>query len=324
MGAVYLAMDTRLDRQVAIKVSQERFSGRFEGEARAISALNHPNICTLHDVGPNYLVTELVEGETLADLLGRGPVGERSLGIMRQALEALRTAHRAGIVHRDLKPANIMIRPDGHVKVLDFGLAKRMPGSSRAHAATTATSDETLSGQIVGTVAYMSPEQILGQEVDQRSDLFALGIIFHEMLTGLHPWRRASEVGTMQAILREDPPPLHNASSLGAELAPIVEKLLAKSPGERYALAEEVLEALASRQHSAGSLAPTGAGGKPLTSIAVLPFVFLSEVEERKALSLGFADALITMLGSLPDIAVVPTSAGDAQKCGRTPVTSPT
>ena len=128
MGQVYTAVDTRLGRKVAIKVAAEQFSGRFEREARAISALNHPHICTLHDVGPNYLVMELVEGETLRDWLKRPLPVERSVEVARQVLEALRAAHQAGIIHRDLKPANIMVRIDGYVKVLDFGLAKRIPG----------------------------------------------------------------------------------------------------------------------------------------------------------------------------------------------------
>ncbi|MBV8729715.1 MAG: serine/threonine protein kinase, partial [Acidobacteriia bacterium] len=122
MGAVYEALDTRLNRKVAVKVCHERFSGRFEREARAISALNHPNICTLYDVGPNYLITELVEGQTLRDWLRMGPGPKRCLEVARQALEALGAAHRAGVVHRDLKPQNIMVRFDGYVKVVDFGL----------------------------------------------------------------------------------------------------------------------------------------------------------------------------------------------------------
>src|SRR5580700_7559530 len=127
MGKVYRGVDTRLGRAVAIKISAEQFTKRFEREARAISALNHPHICTLYDVGPNYLVTELVEGETLQQWLKRAPAVEHCIEIARQVLEALRAAHRAGIVHRDLKPQNIMVRFDGYVKVLDFGLAKRMP-----------------------------------------------------------------------------------------------------------------------------------------------------------------------------------------------------
>src|SRR5437879_5157231 len=123
MGEVYRAIDPRLGREVAIKVSAEQFTERFEREARAIATLNHPNICTLHDVGPNYLVMELIEGETLGDWLGRAPAAERKMEVARQMLEALRAAHRAGFVHRDLKPQNVMVRFDGYVKVLDFGLA---------------------------------------------------------------------------------------------------------------------------------------------------------------------------------------------------------
>ena len=162
MGKVYRGLDTRLGRAVAIKISAEQFGKRFELEARAISALNHPNICTLYDVGPNYLVTELVEGETLRDWLEHTPALERRLETMRQVLEALRTAHCAGIVHRDLKPQNIMVRFDGYVKVLDFGLAKQLPTARSAPRETLAPSDASVPGQIVGTVAYMSPEQIQG------------------------------------------------------------------------------------------------------------------------------------------------------------------
>jgi serine/threonine protein kinase/tetratricopeptide (TPR) repeat protein len=243
MGKVYRGLDTRLGRAVAIKISAEQFGKRFELEARAISALNHPNICTLYDVGPNYLVTELVEGETLRDWLQHPPALERRLEIMRQVLEALRTAHCAGIVHRDLKPQNIMVRFDGYVKVLDFGLAKQLPTARSAQRETIA-SEASVPGQIVGTVAYMSPEQIQGHPVDQRSDLFAVGIILFEMLTGQHPWPRASMVDTLHAILHDDAPTVHATTPSGAELAPIVRKLLRKNPVERYSLAEGVLEAL--------------------------------------------------------------------------------
>ena len=309
MGKVYRGLDTRLDRAVAIKISAEQFSNRFEREARAISALNHPHICTLYDVGPNYMVTELVEGETLRDWLKRAPAVERSLAVARQVLEALGAAHRAGIVHRDLKPQNIMVRFDGYVKVLDFGLAKRVSASLRLDTESTASMDVSHPGQILGTIAYMSPEQIRGQEVDQRSDLFAFGIILHEMLTGEHPWPHGSAVDTMHAILHDDPPPIEAAFPFGEELIPIVQRLLCKTPAERYPLAEAVLGDLASCTASQGSAAATQVSPKPLTSIAVLPFVFLSEIEERQALSLGFADALITMLGSLEDFTVLPTSA---------------
>ena len=245
MGEVYLAEDTRLDRKVAIKISHERFSGRFEREARAISALNHPNICTLYDVGPNYLVMELVEGELLRDWLKRTPAVERILEIAGQVLEALRAAHHVGIVHRDLKPQNIMVRFDGYVKVLDFGLAKRTPAGAATQIESTVTiEDVTVPGQILGTVAYMSPEQILGQVVDERSDLFAFGIILYEMLTHQYPWPRTSHVDTMHAILHDDPSDVDAASLGGAALAPVLQMLLRKNPAERYASAEATLEAL--------------------------------------------------------------------------------
>ena len=303
MGKVYRGLDTRLGRAVAIKISAEQFSQRFEHEARAISALNHPHICTLYDVGAmpsgsSYMVTELVEGETLRDWLKRAPAVEPSVEVARQVLEALRAAHGSGIIHRDLKPQNIMVRFDGYVKVLDFGLAKRIPASGGFQDSTTASMGLSAPGQILGTVAYMSPEQILGHQVDQRSDLFAFGIILHEMLAGERPWVRSSQVDTLHAILHDDPPPIQSGAR--TDLAAIVQKLLRKNPEDRYASAQAVLDALASS---------TTPGSQPLTSIAVLPFVFLSEVDQHKALSLGFADALITMLGSLEDFAVLPTSA---------------
>jgi serine/threonine protein kinase len=306
MGQVYKARDPRLGRDVAIKFANEHFTDRFEQEARAIAALNHPNICTLYDVGPNYLVTELVEGDTLRDLLRQGLSIEQTLHIAKQILEALGAAHDSGIVHRDLKPENVMVRPDGYVKVLDFGLAKRIATAAFA-SEKTANIGLSLPGQILGTIAYMSPEQILGQPTDPRSDLFAFGVILHEMLAGIHPWPRESPVDIMHAILHDDPPPIPDSCE---EWTVPARKLLSKKPTERYASAQKVLEALA----ASGISRPTGSGrslGIPQdpTSIAVLPFVFLNDIEERKALSLGFADALITVLGSLEDIRVLPTSA---------------
>ena len=309
MGEVYRAVDTRLDRNVAIKISREQFSARFAREARAISSLNHPNICTLHDVGPNYLVMEMVDGETLRDWLKRAPPVDRSLEIARQVLEALRAAHGAGIVHRDLKPANVMVRFDGYVKVLDFGLAKRIPAAGALKTDDTVTAGLSVPGQIMGTVAYMSPEQVLGQEVDQRSDLFAFGIILYEMIAGRHPWPCTSTVDTMHAILHDDPPALRVASSTATELGDVVQRLLRKGRAERYPSAEAVLEALARAAPRDSSATIRLANSKPLTSIAVLPFIFLSEVDSRQGLSLGFADAVITILSNLDDVAVAPTSA---------------
>ena len=248
MGTVYRGADTRLGRPVAIKILSSIFDERFQHEARAIASLNHPHICTLYDVGPSYMVMELVEGETLRDRMKRALPVESGLEIARQVLDALRAAHDAGIVHRDLKPANIMVRSDGYVKVLDFGLAKLIPGSEGLRPEPTAT----LSGQIPGTPAYMSPEQIAGQKIDQRSDLFAFGIILYEILAGRHPWARQSQVDTLHAILHDDPAPLPAGSVVGPAAA-VVQKLLRKNPDERYASAGEVLTALAASPVSGGA-----------------------------------------------------------------------
>ena len=305
MGEVYSALDTRLDRKVAIKICQSQFSGRFEREARAISALNHPNICTLYDIGPNYLVTELVEGETLRGWLKRALGVEPCLKVARQVLEALRASHGARVIHRDLKPENIMVRSDGYVKVLDFGLAKRMSCAAGAGTQSTLTTEVSGPGQMLGTIAYMSPEQILGQEIDQRSDLFAFGIILYEMLAGKHPWRCAVSVETLHAILHDEPA---FPETVSPRLVPILQKLLRKNPEDRFSSAEAVREALAIIEDDRGAAIGLEQVAEPLTSIAVLPFLFLNEIEDGKAYSLGFADALITTLGSLEDIVVLPTS----------------
>src|SRR5262245_48688198 len=172
MGEVYKARDPRLNRDVAIKSSQEQFSERFEREANAIAALNHPNICTLYDVGPNYLVMEFVEGQTLSDRIKEGPIPlEESLKLAHQIADALENAHEKNITHRDLKPGNIMIRPDGTVKVLDFGLAKVGQTAEPVAPAVTASFSMTHAGTILGTPAYMAPEQAKGRhDVDKRAD----------------------------------------------------------------------------------------------------------------------------------------------------------
>src|SRR5260221_3861409 len=192
MGRVYCALDTRLDRAVAIKVSNEQFSVRFEREARAISALNHPHICTLYDVGPNYLVMELVEGETLAQRIERGRplLLEDVLEIGLQIAQALEAAHNKGIIHRDLKPANVKITPDGRVKVLDFGLAKSNRQEPIGDSLPSdASANGSIAGQVLGTPAYMSPEQARGEDVDSRADIWAFGCVLYELLTGLRAFR---------------------------------------------------------------------------------------------------------------------------------------
>jgi len=182
MGEVYLGTDTRLDRPVAIKVSSREFNDRFEREARAISTLNHPHICTLHDVGSNYLVMEHIEGDTLSKLIGRRPLPlDKALSYAVQIVDALAAAHAKVVIHRDLKPGNIIITKHG-VKVLDFGLAKLSPerlSSDSASSIDTMTEPITRAGAVLGTLYYMSPEQVEGRETDERSDIFSFGAVFY-------------------------------------------------------------------------------------------------------------------------------------------------
>jgi eukaryotic-like serine/threonine-protein kinase len=200
MGQVYRGHDPRLGRSVAIKTSERQFGDRFEREARAVASLSHPHICTLYDVGPDYLVMELLDGETLAERLARGPLPLReALEIAGQVAEALEAAHEKGIVHRDLKPANIQITSSGAAKVLDFGLAKVV-----AHASPdvpTVVVEPTREGVMMGTLGYMAPEQIQGGPVDKRADIWAFGVIIHEMLAGAPPFGTASQAETPAAVL---------------------------------------------------------------------------------------------------------------------------
>ena len=207
MGEVYKARDTRLDRIVAIKISNERFTERFEQEARAVAALNHPNICTLHDVGPNYLVMEYIEGES-----PKGPMPlDEALRIAHQIGDALEAAHERGITHRDLKPANIKIKPDGTVKVLDFGLAKLAATTSGSgERSPTFTIGMTEAGMILGTASYMAPEQARGKTTDKRADIFAFGVVLHELITGNRLFG-GEDAGEMLAKVIRDEPDLSDA-----------------------------------------------------------------------------------------------------------------
>jgi serine/threonine protein kinase len=208
MGQVYKARDTRLGRIVAVKIASQQFNQRFEREARTISSLNHSNICTLFDVGPNYLVMELVEGPTLAERIKRGPIPlEEALHIAKQIADALEAAHEKGIVHRDLKPANIMITAPGLVKVLDFGLAAVSQSSDPSNPANspTLTIPPTHVGMILGTAGYMSPEQARGKEVDKRADIWAFGVVLYEMITGKRLFEGATVSDSLEAVLMREP-----------------------------------------------------------------------------------------------------------------------
>lgn len=233
MGEVYRARDTRLKREVAIKVSAQRFSERFEREARAIASLNHPNICTLHDVGPNYLVLELVEGPTLADRIARGAIPlEETLTIARQIGDALEAAHVKNIVHRDLKPGNIKIKPDGTVKVLDFGLAKvGGPPAVQSEDSPTISMGTTQAGVILGTAAYMSPEQACGKTVDKRADIWSFGVVIYEMLTGRRLFKGDHASETLASVFKDQPP----WDDVSPRVRRLLKKCLEKDPKRRLA-----------------------------------------------------------------------------------------
>jgi len=248
MGEVWKARDTRLGRDVAIKVCSERFSDRFRREARAIAALNHPYICTLYDVGADCLVMEYIEG---APIQGPIPV-ERALKLAGQIADALDAAHRKGIVHRDLKPANILVTKSG-VKVLDFGLAKM----KTAVAAGTETETETQKGTILGSLHYMSPEQVQGKETDARSDIFSFGLVLYEMLTGRRAFEAENSASVIAAILEREPPKLEEIGPAG--LHRVLRRCLAKDPEERWQTARDLGAALA----GCGAEAPRQAEARP-------------------------------------------------------------
>ena len=275
MGEVYRARDTRLERTVAIKILPAQFSAdpvrkqRFEREAKTISSLNHPNICTLHDIGSqdgvDYLVMECVEGETLAKRLEKGPLPfEQALKFGAQIANALDKAHRSGVVHRDLKPGNIMLTPTG-AKLLDFGLAKpALPLASVATltAAVTQYSPMTEQGAIVGTFQYMSPEQVEGKEVDGRSDIFSLGAVLYEMVTGRRAFEGKSQLSVASAILEKEPAPIISIRPMTPQvLNHAIQRCLAKDTEERWQTARDLaleLKWIAESSAQAGAFPSTG------------------------------------------------------------------
>ncbi len=234
MGEVWKARDNRLDRTVAVKVSKAAFTDRFEREARAVAALNHPHICTLYDVGPNYLVMEFVEGTIL-----KGPLPvDKAVEYAGQILDALDAAHRKGITHRDLKPGNIMVTKQG-IKLLDFGLAKQSQGPIKESDATV-TDALTQQGQIVGTLPYMAPEQLQGKPADARSDIFAFGCVLYEILSGKRAFPGSNSPSIMASILEREPAPL----DLHPPLQRVIATCLAKDPDQRFQNAVDLKRAL--------------------------------------------------------------------------------
>jgi eukaryotic-like serine/threonine-protein kinase len=356
MGEVYLAQDSRLGRRVALKLLPDYFVTygdrlrRFRQEARAASALNHPNIITIHEIGEadstHYIVTEFIEGETLRALIGNHIELVRALDIAVQTASALAAAHAAGIVHRDIKPENIMLRRDGYVKVLDFGIAKLME-----RAASMGLSFETSPGLIVGTAHYMSPEQAQGLEIDERTDIWSLGVVLYEMVTGQLPFKGKTPSHTIVSIVEQQLPQL---VQVPAELARIVMKALNKNPDERYQTIKDMLVDLRMLQREldsgvrsnttqenanartssvksfvgsvkyhwliammtfavllmsiAGIAYFTRSSKQNINSLAILPFVNATSDPNTEHLSEGITESLINNLSQVPKLRVIARS----------------
>src|SRR5437773_1573099 len=360
MGEVYLASDMTAGRKAALKLLPERFTGdaerlkRFEQEARALVGLNHPNILTIYEIGEDhsthYIASELIEGETLRQRLLRGRMElSEAVDVAIQVASALAAAHEAGIVHRDIKPENIMLRPDRYVKVLDFGIAKLAESAfaeAAADGAGSMTLAETNLGSILGTVRYMSPEQARGAPVDKGTDIWSLGVVLYEMVTGHAPFAGDTPGETMSSILEKEPPPLTNyLAHAPAELQQIISKTLRKEREERYQSAHELLEALQSLRSSmefktalerstkaplwlrwarsptalvllllvtALALALPFYWHRNLTpisipekSIAVLPFLDLSQTKDQEYFCDGISEEILDALAKVDELRVV-------------------
>jgi serine/threonine-protein kinase len=303
MGEVYKAHDTKLNRDVALKILPDVFVSdadrlaRFTREAQTLAALNNPHVAHIHGLedakGVQALVMEFVDGEDLAQRLTRGPIPlDEALAITRQIAEGLEAAHEHGIIHRDLKPANIKVRRDGTAKVLDFGLAKVMePAGVMSPNATQSPTSPALTeaGVVLGTAAYMSPEQVSGKPVDTRSDIFSFGAVLYEMLSGRRAFNGDSSMAIMAAILRDEPQPLQSSPAL----VQIVKRCLAKSPFDRFPTMTAVKAAL---------VLDTTVARAP--SIAVLPFVNMSEDKAQEYFSDGLAEEIINALVQIPGLKV--------------------
>ena len=286
MGSVYRAYDPRLRRDVAIKVLLPAFAGdpdrlqRFEREALAVARLTHPNILAIHDIGTHdgapYLVTELLEGVTLREKLnGRPQPMERAVDYTIEVARGLAAAHEHGIVHRDIKPDNLFVTKDGHVKILDFGLAKLKDVETVTDASAVTVTGHDLGP--IGTAAYMSPEQARGVPADHRADLFSLGVVLYEMVSGVSPFRRATSAETMTAILREEAPPLADTLALPPVLNRILRHCLEKDPAQRFQSARDIVFALESLGPATEATVPTGRMlsryALPLLVAAALPLL---------------------------------------------------
>jgi eukaryotic-like serine/threonine-protein kinase len=348
MGVVYLAYDQRLGRKVALKllpqslVTKEAKLRRLNREARTASALNHPNIVTVHEIGEvnstHYVATEFIEGTTLRERMTKGPIPpNEAVEIAVQVASALCVAHCAGIVHRDIKPENIMLRPDGYVKVLDFGIAKLTQQETLGTTPLVGTQLATQQSMFLGTTRYMSPEQAMAQHVDARSDLWSLGVVLYEMIAGSAPFEGDTATDVIAAISESDPQPLkQHAPIVPAALQSVVDRSLRKDPAERYQTAEEMLSELRAIKDKAHAIAArsarwigvaavaamlvglalfyTSRGGRITParttavtekSIAVLPFENLSKGEENAYFAGGVQDEILTDLAKVADLKVI-------------------
>ncbi|HJU93566.1 MAG TPA: protein kinase [Pyrinomonadaceae bacterium] len=335
MGEVYLAQDTRLGRKIALKLLPPEFTidaervQRFEQEARAASALSHPNVCVIHEIGDTkdgrrFITMEYIEGTTLRQLLAQKQLTLlEALDVAAQIAAALAAAHAAGIVHRDIKPENVMLRPDGVVKVLDFGLAKLVEEKNRSIFGLEESSlqqNQTAKGVILGTVSYMSPEQARGKRVDARTDIFSFGILLYEMLTGEQPFTGETVNHTIVAILEKEPPVSQFIYSYPPEIQRIIKKCLAKKAGDRYSVAKSLFDDLKELQDELAfqsKLERTSAPNKMAAtqkqiikaataqnSIAILPFANMSNEAENEYFCDGLAEELLNALAKIEDLKV--------------------
>jgi serine/threonine protein kinase/Tfp pilus assembly protein PilF len=330
MGEVYRARDPRLGRDVAIKVLPESVVAdpmrlrRFEQEARAVAALSHPNILAVFDVGtgaPPFLVTELLDGDTLRGILDRGALSlTKATQVALQLVAGLAAAHGRGIVHRDLKPDNIFVTRDGVVKILDFGLAKAVSPAQAGHYAVSPdepgggtelappTMLATTPGLVLGTVGYMAPEQVRGETADPRADLFAVGAILYEMVSGRRAFHGHSPADTMSAVLREQPPDVRLSGATTPALARIIGRCLEKDAGVRFQTATDLrfaLETLSDSTPGAAAVATTSSDTST-PSIAVLPFTDMSPPRDQAYFCEGMAEEIINALTRVEGLRVAP------------------
>ena len=339
MGEVYRATDMKLGRDVALKIlppdvaSDPERLARFQREARAVAALNHPNVVTLYSVeesdGVHFLTMELIEGQPLDRLIpADGLPSERIVAIAGALAEALAAAHEKGIVHRDLKPANVMVTGEGRVKVLDFGLAKDV-GAESSDGATQASAGLTQAGIIMGTPAYMSPEQVSGRALDHRTDIFSLGVILHEMATGRRPFEGASSAELVSSILRDSPPLVTDVrGDLPGDLARVIRRCLEKDPRHRVQTARDVSNEFRDITRTASHSTPTPALARHATPapdsgaaragegfwVAVLPFRAASGDTDLEALADGLTEDVSTGLSRFPYLQVIAHNSAMAYK----------